>query len=90
MRPSFPQGRDTHFPRLFVIGSGTKISVMRIVPPDEYAGAVVFLEKHGHRIQPIDSLTTSDPSAPCSKVNGKQMTAEEVVKLATDKGWVLP
>ena len=63
---------------------------MRTVPPDEYAGAVVYLEKRGHRVTPIDSLTTADPEAPYSQVNGKTMTAEEVVNLATAKGWVLP
>lgn len=63
---------------------------MRIVPPDEYAGAVVYLEKHGHSVKPVDSLTTADPHAPCSEVDGKRMTAEQVVKLATEKGWVLP
>lgn len=63
---------------------------MRIVPPDEYAGAVVFLEKRGHRVKPIDSLTTADPQAPCSEVDGRAMTPEEVVNLAAEKGWVLP
>ena len=63
---------------------------MRVVPPDEYAGAVVFLEKRGHRVRPIDSLTTADPQPLCSEVDGKTMTAEEVVNLATEKGWVLP
>ena len=63
---------------------------MRVVPPDEYAGAVVFLERRGHRVKAIDSLTTADPHAPCSEVDGKAMTAEEVVNLAAQKGWVLP
>lgn len=63
---------------------------MRTVPPDEYAGAVVFLEKRGHRVKPIDSLTAADPQAPCSEVDGRAMTPEEVVSLATEKGWVLP
>lgn len=63
---------------------------MRIVPPDEYAGAVVFLEKHGHSVKPIDSLTTSDPCPASTRVDGKELTAEEVVSLAVQKGWVLP
>jgi len=63
---------------------------MRVVPPDEYAGAVVYLEKRGHRVKPIDSLTTADPEAPYSEVDGKPMSAEEVVMLASEKGWVLP
>lgn len=63
---------------------------MRVVPPDEYAGAVVFLEKRGHRVKPIDSLTTADSHAPSSEVDGRAMTPEEVVNLAAEKGWVLP
>lgn len=64
--------------------------MMRIVPPDEYAGAVAYLEKRGHRVSAIDSLTTADPDPSSTRVDGKELTAEEVVSLAIQKGWVLP
>lgn len=63
---------------------------MRIVPPDEYAGAVAYLERRGHRIKPVDSLTAADPSPARTRVDGKELTAEEVVSLAVQQGWVLP
>ncbi len=63
---------------------------MRIVPPDEYAGAVAYLEKRGHSIKPVDSLSAADPCPARTRVDGKELTAEEVVSLATQKGWVLP
>lgn len=63
---------------------------MRTVPPDEYAGAVAYLERRGHRVKPIDSLTSADPSPLATRVNGKELSAEEVVLLAMEKGWVQP
>jgi len=63
---------------------------MRIVPPDEYSGAVAFLQKHGVSITPIDSLGSADHAAARTKVDGKDLTAEEVVSLAVEKGWQLP
>lgn len=63
---------------------------MRIVPPDEYSGAVAFLRRHGCNITPEDSLTSADLSAPRTKVDGKALTAEEVVTLAIERGWDLP
>jgi hypothetical protein len=63
---------------------------MRIVPPDEYSGAVAYLRRHGCRVSPEDSLTSADLSAPRTKVDGKPLTAEEVVSLAIEKGWELP
>lgn len=65
-------------------------SIMRIVPPDEYAGAVAYLEKRGHRVRAIDSLTSADPAPSSTRVDGKELSAEEVVSLAIQKGWVLP
>jgi hypothetical protein len=62
---------------------------MRIVPPDEYAGAVAYLQSHGYRITPIDSLAANSPEAR-TRVDGKDLTAEEVVSLAVEKGWELP
>ncbi|MGB6483801.1 MAG: hypothetical protein WBE86_09980 [Candidatus Acidiferrales bacterium] len=63
---------------------------MRNVPPDEYNGAVAYLGRLGCRITPVDSFTSSDPAAPGTRVGRKTLTAEEVVSLAVDKGWVLP
>ncbi len=63
---------------------------MRNVPPDEYNGAVAYLGCHGCRITPVDSFASGDPSGPCTRVGRKTLTAEEVVSLAVDKGWVLP
>lgn len=63
---------------------------MRIVPPDEYSGAVAYLQRHGCRITPIDSLGSADAAAARTQVDGKDLTAEEVVSLAVEKGWELP
>lgn len=63
---------------------------MRTVPPDEYMGAIAYLERHGHRLAPVDSFAAGDPGGPSTRVDGKDLTAEEVVSLAVKKGWVLP
>ncbi|HLW81106.1 MAG TPA: hypothetical protein VKS20_03600 [Candidatus Acidoferrales bacterium] len=63
---------------------------MRIVPPDEYNGAIAFLQKHGHSVKPSDSFSSGDPLGARTEVDGKSMSAEEVVKLAVEKGWILP
>lgn len=63
---------------------------MRIVPPDEYSGAVAYLQCHGCRITPIDSLGSADPTGARTRVDGKDLTAEELVSLAVEKGWELP
>lgn len=63
---------------------------MRNVPPDEYNGAVVYLQYRGWRITPVDSFASVDPSAPGTRVGRKTLTAEEVVSLALNKGWMLP
>lgn len=65
-------------------------SFMRNVPPDEYNGAVAYLGRRGCRITPVDSFASGDPAAPQTRVGRKSLTAEEVVSLAIDKGWVLP
>lgn len=66
------------------------LGAMRIVPPDEYSGAVAYLQKRGCSVTPIDSLASADPKAARTRVDGKDLTAEEVVSLALEKGWVLP
>lgn len=63
---------------------------MRIVPPDEYSGAVAYLQRHGCNITPIDSLGSADTKAARTRVDGKDLTAEEIVSLAVEKGWELP
>ncbi len=63
---------------------------MRNVPPDEYNGAVAYLQRRGCRLTPVDSFASGDPSGPCTRVGRKALTAEELVSLAVDKGWVLP
>jgi hypothetical protein len=63
---------------------------MGTIPPDEYSGAVAYLQSHGCRVTPIDSLGSMDSSAARTRVDGKNLTAEEVVSLAVEKGWVLP
>ena len=63
---------------------------MRSVPPDEYMGAIAFLERRGHNVTPVDSFAAGDPGGPRTRVDGKALTAEEVVSLAVEKGWVLP
>jgi hypothetical protein len=63
---------------------------MRNVPPDEYNGAVVYLQYHGCRITPMNSFASGDPAAPGTRVGRKTLTADEVISLAVDKGWVRP
>jgi hypothetical protein len=63
---------------------------MRNVPPDEYNGAVVYLQYHGCRVTPADSFASGDSAEPRTRVGRKTLTAEEVVSLAINKGWVLP
>lgn len=63
---------------------------MRIVPPDEYSGAVAYLQGHGFSITPIDSLGSADAKHARTRVSGKDLTSEEVVSLAVEKGWELP
>lgn len=65
-------------------------ATMRIVPPDEYSGAVTYLQGHGYSITAVDSLGSADAAAARTRVNGKDLTAEEVVSLAVEKGWELP
>ena len=67
-----------------------RVQNMRNVPPDEYNGAVVYLQYHGHRITPVESFASSDPATPGTRVSRKTLTAEEVVSLAVNEGWVLP
>jgi len=76
----------------WIAASGTagKTLDMRIVPPDEYSGAVAYLQKHGCNVTPIDSLGSTDRAAARTRVDGKDLTAEEVVSLAVEKGWQLP
>jgi hypothetical protein len=63
---------------------------MRNVPPDEYNGAVLYLQYHGCRVTPVDSFASGDPAAPSTHVGRKTLTAEEVVSLALSKGWMDP
>jgi hypothetical protein len=64
--------------------------LMGIVPPDECSGAVTYLQNHGFCVIPVDSLTSADTPGPRTRVNGKDLSAEEVVSLAIEKGWELP
>lgn len=61
---------------------------MRIVPPDEYSGAVAYLQRHGCCITPIDRLGLATAAAP--RVDGNDLTVEELISLAVEKGWELP
>jgi hypothetical protein len=63
---------------------------MRAVPPDEYSGAVEFLRSHGFRVTAVDSLASADTPSHGTLVDGKTLTAEEVVSLAVNKGWEEP
>lgn len=71
-------------------GAARNTEAVRIVPPDEYSGAVAYLQRHGCRITPMDSLGSADPVAARTRVDGTDLTAEEVVRLAVEKGWELP
>lgn len=82
--------QGTSFARLPLARMIIRLLIVRIVPPDEYSGAVAYLHGHGYSIKPVDSLGSADAAAARTRVNGKDLTAEEVVSLAVEKGWELP